>query len=78
MDPSTLTTNANTFQVLRVTSSGEVPISGTVSYDAAFKKVTFTSSQSLAKGTYQATITTAVEDKAGNALASAYIWRFST
>jgi hypothetical protein len=60
-------------------------VSGTVSYDAASKTVTFTPSSLLAKGTYEATINgygepPRVEDKADNVLRGgyAYAWSFST
>jgi hypothetical protein len=83
IDPSTLTTD--TFKVLKITRSGEVPGSVTISYDAASKTVTFTPSSSLAKGTtYQATVYGAwgtnpgVEDKADNKLYPSYTWRFSS
>jgi hypothetical protein len=83
IDPSTL--NASTFQVVRVTRSGNVPVSGTVSYDAASKTVTFTPSSALAKGTtYQATVyetwgtNPGVEDRADNKLYPSHTWRFST
>jgi hypothetical protein len=49
IDPSTLTTN--NFAVYKLTSSGYVLVSGTISYDAASKTVTFTPSRALAKGT---------------------------
>jgi hypothetical protein len=74
IDPSTLITN--TFQVYQVTRSGDVSVSGTISFDEASQTVTFTPSGTLAKGTYRATITTGVEDKADNALANDYTWSF--
>ncbi len=76
IDPSTVITN--TFQMVQVKPSGNVAVSGTVSYDAASQTVTFTPSSALAKGAYQATITTKAKDKADNALTNAYTWSFST
>jgi len=62
-----------------------VQVSGTVSFYAASKTVTFTPSRPLAKGTtYQATVYEAwgtnpgVEDKADNKLYPSHTWRFST
>jgi len=49
IDSSTLTTN--NFAVYQMTPSGNMPVSGTISYDAASKMVTFTPSSNLAKGT---------------------------
>jgi hypothetical protein len=69
MDPLTITT-AN------VTVAG---VTGTVTYNAASRIATFTPASNLAAGTtYTATITTGVKDLAGNALASAFTWTFTT
>jgi hypothetical protein len=84
IDPSTV--NTDTFKVEQVTSSGNVPVSGKVSYDEASKTVTFTPSSPLAKrGTYQGYIhgygaPPNVEDKADNMFRGGwdYSWRFST
>ncbi|MCA1716151.1 MAG: Ig-like domain-containing protein, partial [Actinobacteria bacterium] len=77
--------NTNTFKVTQMTRSGDVPVSGKISYDEASKTVTFTPSSTLAKATtYQATVYEAwgnnpgVEDKADNKLYPSYSWRFST
>ena len=52
---------------------------GTVSYDSGSKTATFTPSSNLAGNTlYTATLSTAVTDRFGNNLASAYIWSFTT
>ena len=82
---------SDTFKVEQVSSqgwqpSGYGPVSGTISYDAATKTVTFTPSNNLAKGAYRTTIyhvfylpygvTAGVEDKADNALANNYTWSF--
>jgi hypothetical protein len=83
IDPSTL--NADTFQVYQVTSSGNVSVPGTISYDESSKTVTFTPSSPLAKATtYQAIVygtsgsNPGVEDKADNKLYPSHNWRFST
>jgi len=69
MDPLTITT-AN-FTVAGVT--------GTVTYDATTNIATFTPASNLAASTtYTATITTGAKDLAGNALASNYVWSFTT
>ena len=54
-------------------------IATTVSYDANQKRVTLTPATELEAGaTYTATLTTAIKDVAGNALATSYTWTFST
>jgi hypothetical protein len=54
-------------------------VAATVSYDAGARKVTLTPSAALALGrTYTATVTTGATDVAGNALAEAKSWSFST
>ena len=62
-----------------VTKNG-MPMMGTVSYDAAAASATYTpeSSRLDYDTLYAATITTAARDSAGNALASAYTWTFTT
>jgi hypothetical protein len=58
---------------------GATPVIGTVAYDIASKIATFTSVTHLAPNTvYQATITTGAKDLAGNALASNFVWSFTT
>jgi VCBS repeat-containing protein len=76
IDPATLSTS--TFTVVQVRPTGNEPVSGTVSYNESTKTVTFTPDTNLARGRYQVTITTGVEDKADNALANDYTWAFST
>ena len=50
----------------------------TVRYDQATKKATLDPAGNLATGaTYMATITTDLEDLAGNALAANKVWRFT-
>ena len=74
MDSSTLT--ASSFVVMK---NGAAAM-GTVSYDAATASATFTpeSSRLDYNTLYAAEITTAARDSAGNALASAYTWTFTT
>jgi hypothetical protein len=71
MDASTIT--ADTF----IVNNSSSDISGTVSYGD--KKATFTPSANLDFNTiYTATITTVAMDLAGNSIASAYTWSFTT
>jgi hypothetical protein len=54
-------------------------VTGTVSLDAAGTTATFTPSAPLADNTtYTATLTTAITDVAGNALAADHVWTFTT
>jgi hypothetical protein len=76
IDPDSLTNS--TLKVEQVRPTGNVPVSGTVSYDESSQTATFDPSSSLAKGLYRATITTGVKDRAGNALAKDYTWTFAT
>jgi len=74
MDPLTMTT-AN----FTATGPGVTPVPGTVAYDAVNHIATFTPASNLASGTtFTATITTGAKDLAGNALASNFVWTFST
>jgi hypothetical protein len=71
MDPSTTTTGTFIFQ------QGETPVSGTVSYTGT--TAIFTPASNLAESTtYTATITTGAKNIAGTALASNYLWSFTT
>src|SRR5580692_5137905 len=73
MNPATLTTTSFTL------TSGGASVSGTVSYVAATMIATFTPSAALAASTtFTATITTAAQDQFGNALASNFVWTFTT
>jgi hypothetical protein len=70
MDPVTL--NATTFTV----APG---VTGTVALDGTGRIATFTPSSSLALSTvYTATITTGAQDLVGGALASDFVWSFTT
>jgi len=74
MDPSTI--NAATFTVA---GPGTTPVSGNVTYAAVGITATFTPAVNLTANTlYTATITTAVQDLAGNALAVNKAWTFTT
>ncbi|MGE5247202.1 MAG: Ig-like domain-containing protein, partial [Verrucomicrobiota bacterium] len=73
MKASTITT-AN-FKVVQ----GTVGVPGTVTLNGSGTTATFKPSAALANGTtYTATITTGVQDAAGNAMASNYSWSFTT
>ena len=69
--PSTI--NGSTF----ILKKGSQPVSGTVTY--AGVTATFKPTAALAPNTvYTATITTGAKDLAGNALASDFVWSFTT
>ncbi len=71
MDP--LTINTTTFTL----KQGTTAVTGAVTYSGVI--ATFTPSNNLVSGTtYTATITTGATDLAGNALATNYVWSFST
>jgi hypothetical protein len=71
MDPLTVTTATFTLK------QGTTPVSGAVTYVGTGGIFTPTSPLT-ANTTYTATITTGAEDLAGNALASSYVWTFTT
>lgn len=74
MTPATI--SATTF-TLSVTGGASVP--GTATYIAAGSVATFTPTANLAPTTsYTATITTGAQNLAGTALASNYVWTFTT
>ncbi|MGA3168622.1 MAG: Ig-like domain-containing protein [Terriglobia bacterium] len=74
MDPSTISTATFT-----LTGPGTTPVSGAVAYAALGTAAIFTPTSNLAPNTtFTATITTGVQDVAGNALASNYVWSFTT
>jgi len=69
MDAATITTSSFTLD----------GVSGSVVYDSGTYTATFTPGADLEEGTtYTATLSTAVTDAAGNPLASAYSWSFTT
>ena len=72
MDPSTI--SETTFTL----SQGRTPVSGVVSYFAG-RTATFMPRAPLAPNTaFTAAITTGAQDMAGNAMAAARLWRFTT
>jgi hypothetical protein len=74
MDPATI--NTTTFTL---TGPGTTSVSGTVTHDGTNKIFTFTPKSNLALNTlYTATITTGAKDPNGNALASNFVWTFTT
>ncbi|HVB80336.1 MAG TPA: Ig-like domain-containing protein [Candidatus Binataceae bacterium] len=74
MDSTTIT--GSTFTV---TGPGSTPVAGTVTYSIVGATATFTPTSALAAGVlFTATITTGVEDLAGNPLAAAFTWTFTT
>lgn len=74
MNPGSI--NATT---LLVETSEGVPVVGIVTYDSLSPLGVFTPTLPLALDTtYQATVTTGAADAAGNALATNYVWTFTT
>jgi len=74
MDPLAITSSTFT-----VTGPGVSPVTGSVTYAGPSFTATFVSANNLAPSTtYTGTITTGAKDLAGNALASNYIWNFTT
>ncbi len=74
MNPATI--NATS---VRVTGPGGAIVTGNIAYSTSGSVVTFTPTANLAYSTqYTATITTAAADPAGDALASNYVWSFTT
>ncbi len=72
-DLSTLTTATFTL------TAAAGPVTGTITYNAADKKVTFSPVSPLGKITlYTATLTTGIKDTNGTALSAAYTWTFTT
>ena len=68
--------NGTTFTL---TGPGTTPVAGVVTYDASSNTAIFTPSSALALSTlYTATITTGARDEVGVALASNFVWTFTT
>jgi hypothetical protein len=78
MTPATITAiSPATFTLLAQGST--TPVSGLVAYAAIGNTLVFTPTTDLAQNTlYAATITTSAQDLAGDALASNYVWTFTT
>jgi Ice-binding-like/Bacterial Ig-like domain len=73
MNPATI--NSTTFLL----AAGSTPVAGAVTYDAPSRVATFTPTNPLTLSTlYTATITTGAQDLSGNALASDFVWSFTT
>jgi len=74
MNPATI--NSTTFTL---TGPGATAVAGAVTYAAIGNTATFAPTANLAANTlYTATITTGATDLAGNALASNFVWTFTT
>jgi len=74
---SSSTINPSTFTL--VTTTGNTPLSGIVSYNTGTSTATFTPNVALANNTsYTATITTGVQSANSVALAANYVWSFTT
>ncbi len=74
MNSATLTASTVT-----LTGPGNTAVSGLISYNTGTSTVTFAPSSALAYNTsYTATITTGAQSSAGAALASPYVWTFTT
>jgi hypothetical protein len=71
--PATIT--SSTFRVDNTTGG---IVAGTVTYESTSRSATFRTGDLTPATTYVATITTAVEDLAGNALSEDYTWQFTT
>ena len=74
MNPATV--NATTFTL---TGPGLTPVTGVITANTANQVFSFTPTTALALSTlYTATLTTGVQDPFGNALATKYVWTFTT
>ena len=74
MNSATLTASTVT-----LTGPGNTAVSGLISYNTGTSTVTFTPNSALAYNTsYTATITTGAQSSAGAALASPFVWTFTT
>jgi len=74
MNPASITGTSFT-----LTGPGSAAVAGVVSYDAASDTATFAPTASLALNTmYTATVTTGAQGMSGKALASNFVWSFTT
>ncbi len=74
IDPLTLTSDT-----VQLTGPGSTLVTGAIAFDLTNNVATFTPDNNFASGTtFTATITTGVQDLAGNALASNASWSFTT
>lgn len=74
MDPATI--DRNTFRL--VERETLTPVAGNITYEAPTKRACFKPSANLTNDTtYRATITAAVKDQSGNAMAQEYVWDFT-
>ncbi|MHB8745953.1 MAG: ice-binding family protein [Gammaproteobacteria bacterium] len=74
MNPATITATSFT-----LTGPGTTAVAGAVAYPGGVRTATFTPTSVLAANTlFTATITTGAKDLAGNALASNFVWTFTT
>jgi|GEM_PF-2327996 len=74
-DLTASTVNTNTFKLW----DGTGYVTGSVSYDSGAREAVFTPGTSLSYSkTYTATVTTGIQDLAGNSLQSNYTWTFTT
>lgn len=79
MDPATIVTPATTFTLA---GPGATVVPGLVAYDVGARTATFKpttpTGELLANTKYTATVTTAAKDTAGIALATNFVWAFTT
>jgi len=74
MNPASI--NSTTFTL--TSGTPPVAVAGVVTYDASSNTAIFTPSSLAVSTSYTATITTAAIDEYGNALASNFVWSFTT
>jgi hypothetical protein len=58
-------------------ATGGTPVSSSARFDPATNQIVLTPRAALDSGQYTATVTTAVADRAGNALPATYVWQFT-
>jgi hypothetical protein len=74
MDPTSLSTTT-----FKLTGPNSASVAGQVTYNAGSNTAIFTPTTALALGTiYTATVTTGAKDAFGNALATNFVWTFTT